>query len=121
MVNENKLTSREAITEFCLSLGEDVYEDYPFDDNWAAMRHRANRKSFAFLYEYRGRLQLNIKCAPEWTAFWRGSFEGVTAGYHMNKQHWNTIILDGTVPDCDIKTMIDDSFKLTEPKKKKKA
>lgn len=114
---EKALLSRKAVIEFCKGLGEDVIEDYPFNDsNWTVMRHRGNKKSFAFLYEHQGRLQVNVKCAPEWTAFWRGAFKNVIPGYHMNKAHWNTIILDGSVPDKDIKNMVVDSYWLTTEK-----
>lgn len=121
MSAERKLTTRKALVEFCKELGADVVEDYPFEDpNWTVMRHWQNKKGFAFLYEYQGRLQVNVKCDPEWTAFWRSSFESVIPGYHMNKAHWNTIILDGSVPDGEIKTMITDSYRLTEPNRKRK-
>lgn len=113
-MSENKFTSRAAVVEFCKALGADVYEDYPFDDgNWAVMRHRTNKKGFAFLYEHQRRLQVNVKCAPEWTGFWRGNYESVIPAYHMNKVHWNTVILDGSVPDSDIMTMISESYNLT--------
>ena len=95
----NALTNRQAVIKFCLSLGENVYEDYPFDDtNWTVMRHRGNKKGFALLYEYQGRLQVNVKCEPAGIDFWRDRFAGVLPGYHMNKAHWNTILLDGSVP-----------------------
>lgn len=116
-----KLTTRKAMIEFCKSLGEDVFEDYPFDDgNWAVMRHRSNKKGFAFLYEYQGRLQVNVKCDPDWASFWRNAFEAVLPGYHMNKAHWNTIVLDGSVPDKEIMTMVEESFQLTRPAVKRR-
>lgn len=116
----NALTNRQAVIKFCLSLGENVYEDYPFDDtNWTVMRHRGNKKGFAFLYEYQGRLQVNVKCEPAGIGFWRDRFAGVLPGYHMNKAHWNTILLDGSVPDPEVMTMISDSYSLTLPKRKK--
>lgn len=115
-----KLTNRKALIEFCKTLGQDVREDYPFDDpNWTVMRHWENKKGFAFLYEYQGGLQVNVKCDPEWTGFWRSAYEGVLPGYHMNKAHWNTILLNGSVPDKDIKTMLADSYRLTQPKGRK--
>ncbi len=114
--------TRRDVIDFCRSLGADVVEDYPFDDpNWTVMRHWGNKKGFAFLYEYQGRLQVNVKCKPEETAFWRGAFEGVIPAYHMNKTHWNTIILDGSVPDDDIKTMLGDSYRMTAPSLRKKS
>lgn len=121
MPAEKELTTRQAVIDFCLELGENVYEDYPFDDaNWTVMRHRGNQKGFAFLYEYQGRLQVNVKCDPAGISFWRDSFAGVIPAYHMNKAHWNTILLDGSVPDREVKTMLSDSYSLTLPKGKKR-
>lgn len=115
------LTARQAVIEFCKSLGADVVEDYPFDDpNWTVMRHWANKKGFAFLYEYQGRLQVNVKCDPADASFWRSAFSGVSPGYHMNKTHWNTILLDGSVPDGDVKTMLADSYRITTPAPRKR-
>ena len=57
-------------------------------------------------------MNLNVKADPEWRDFWRSTYEAVTAGYHQNKEHWNTIVLDGTIPDKDIKRMISESYEL---------
>ena len=46
---------------------------------------------------------INVKCDPNLTYMWRSSYKSVVPAYHMNKYHWNSIILDGTVPDDDIK------------------
>ncbi|WP_418920725.1 methylated-DNA--[protein]-cysteine S-methyltransferase, partial [Anaerotignum faecicola] len=59
-----------------------------------------------------GYLNLNVKVAPEWREFWRNTYPAVVAGYHQNKMHWNTIILDGTIPTQDIKRMIAESYDL---------
>lgn len=107
------LTREEAIA-FCLTL-KDVYEDYPFlDPNWTVIRHRANRKVFAWIYEKDGRIWINVKCDPQWRDFFRSAFPSVVPGYHLNKEHWNSIILDGTVPDKEIKKMIGESYELTK-------
>ena len=53
------MTRREAI-DACLSL-PDAYEDYPFDGNWAVMRHQTNRKMFAAIYDHEGRVWINVK------------------------------------------------------------
>ncbi len=98
-----------------------VYEDYPFrDPNWTLMRHKENKKVFAWIYEKEGYIWINVKCDPEWRDFWRRAFPSVLPGYHMNKEHWNSIILDGTVPDKDIIRMIEESYLMTKGKKKKK-
>jgi O-6-methylguanine DNA methyltransferase len=51
-----------------------------------------------------------VKVNPEWRDFWRDTYESVIPGWHQNKEHWNTIILDGTVPDSDIRRMIAESY-----------
>ena len=107
------LTREEAIA-FCSKL-EDVYEDYPFrDPNWTVMRHKKNQKVFAWIYEKDGHIWVNVKCNEEWRDFWRNAFKSVVPGYHLNKKYWNSIILDGTVPDKDIERMIEESYELTD-------
>lgn len=111
-------TKKEAIV-YCLSF-EAVYEDYPFhDDNWCVMRHKENKKAFAFIYQKEDQIWINVKCDPQWRDFWRNSFASVVPAYHMNKTHWNSIILDGTVPDKEIKRMIGESYDGTKTKQKR--
>lgn len=110
-------TKKDIIT-YCLTYPE-VYEDYPFHDHeWAVIRHKNNRKVFAWIYSRNGNVCVNVKCDPEWTEFWRNAFSGVEPGYHLNKKYWNTIILDGTVPDKDVKRMVGESYDLTKKLKK---
>jgi predicted DNA-binding protein (MmcQ/YjbR family) len=112
-------TKKEAIS-YCLTY-KDVYEDYPFHDNqWAVIRHKDNRRVFAWIYERGGFICINVKCDPQWIDFWRNAFPSVQPGFHLNKKYWNTIILDGTVPDRDIKRMIGESYDLTKNVKKNK-
>lgn len=109
-------TRKEVIT-YCKSF-PGVYEDYPFhDDNWTVMRIRKNKKSFAYIYEREGCIWVNVKCSPEWIDVWREAFTGVIPGFHMNKKYWNTIMLDGSVPDREIKRMIGESYDLLVEKK----
>jgi predicted DNA-binding protein (MmcQ/YjbR family) len=108
---------REAI-DFCLTY-KNVYEDYPFrDKNWCVIRHRENKNVFAWIFEKDGKVFVNVKCEPEWTAFFRGAFKSVLPAYHLNKEHWNSIILDGSVPNSEIEKMIGESYKLTAEKRK---
>lgn len=110
---------RKQLIEYCIKL-RDVYEDYPFhDNNWTVMRHKGNKKSFACIYERQGHIWVNVKCDPEWREFWRSAFESVIPAYHMNKNHWNSIIIDGNIPADDIKRMIEESYILTKGKIKK--
>ena len=55
---------------------------------------------------------MNVKVNPEWRDFWRKAYPAVQPGYHQNKEHWNTIVLDGTIPDDTIKDMIAESYAL---------
>jgi len=55
---------------------------------------------------------INLKCDPEEAVALREKYEAVIPGYHMNKKHWNTIIMDGSLSDKLIKQWIDDSYKL---------
>ena len=57
-------------------------------------------------------LTVNLKCDPERAIELREQFAAVTPGYHMNKKHWNTVTLDGTIPPRDIFAMIDHSYEL---------
>ena len=108
------MKTRKDVINFCLSLG-DSYEDYPFhDDNWTIMRHRKNRKMFAAIYERQGHIWLNLKCAPADSFFWRSTYSSVIPAYHMNKEHWNSVILDSSVPEQDVKIMISESYALTK-------
>lgn len=113
------MRERKEVIEFCLGLNG-TYEDYPFHDfNWTVMRHKDNKKMFAAIYEHKGNIWINVKCDPNLTYMRRNSFESVIPAYHMNKEHWNSIILDGSVPDDDIKAMISDSYDLTANKLKR--
>lgn len=106
-------TTKDLI-QYCLTF-ENVYEDYPFHEGvWATIRHRDNKRVFAWIYERNGLVCVNVKCDPEWTEFWRNAFPGVCPGFHLNKKYWNTIQLDGTVPEKEIKRMIGDSYDLTK-------
>jgi predicted DNA-binding protein (MmcQ/YjbR family) len=98
-----------------------AYEDYPFDGvaeagAWTVMRHGANRKSFALIYEREGRLRVNLKCDPDEADFLRQIYADLTPGWHMNKRHWNTATPGGDVPDDELRRMIEHSYDLIKPK-----
>ncbi len=118
------MTKRELI-DYCLTF-PGAYEDYPFDDDaaaaeaWTVMRHHANRKSFAFIFERNGYVNINLKCDPMYADLLRGVYQSVIPAYHMNKTHWNGVILDGSIPESELFGWIAQSFDLTAQKKKKK-
>lgn len=103
------VTREEAIT-YGLTF-PDTYMEMPFKDkNWQLIRVKGNKKAFLWVYEREGCINLNVKVSPEWRDFWRKTFKSVIVGWHQNKEHWNTIILDGSIPEKDIKTMIAESY-----------
>lgn len=106
------MRTREEVLQFGLSF-PDVYVDAPFrDDNWILVRYKRNKKAFLWTYEYEGQMRINVKVDPDKREFWRSVYDSVIPGYHQNKVHWNTIILDGTVKAEDIKCMIAESYDL---------
>ena len=106
------MRTREEALKFGLSF-PNTYQEAPFhDENWQLVRVKGSKKAFLWTYERDGYINLNVKVDPEWRDFWRGAYDAVVPGYHQNKEHWNTIILDGTIPDKDIKRMIGESYDL---------
>ena len=106
------MRTREEALEFGLSL-LDTYQDAPFhDDNWQLVRVKGSGKAFLWTYERNGFINLNVKVSPEWRDLWRDIYEAVVPGWHQNKENWNTIILDGSVPTDEIKRMIAESYDL---------
>ena len=71
-------------------------EDFPFDPDVAVMKICG--KMFATLSSNDGVAQTNLKCDPQEALLLRDLFDSVIHGYHMNKRHWNTVILDGSIP-----------------------
>lgn len=96
--------------------------DYPFDETTRV--YRIAEKMFALTKE-EDPLKVNLKCDPIYALELRSIYEGVSAGYHMNKKHWNTVMLEDTdVDDVSIKELIDHSYELVFsnlPKKKREA
>jgi predicted DNA-binding protein (MmcQ/YjbR family) len=102
-------------------------EEYPFGPDVSVFKVRG--KMFATLAlgkmgkgDGQGNLDwwMNLKCDPDEAAALRDIFAAVIPGYHMNKRLWNTIILDGSIPNGEIERMIDNSFDLVVAKMTKK-
>jgi predicted DNA-binding protein (MmcQ/YjbR family) len=85
-------------------------EDFPFGPD--AYVYKIRNKMFALLVESDGVARMNLKCDPAEALFLRDMFDAVLPGYHMNKTHWNTVILDGSIPRGEIERMIDRSYAL---------
>lgn len=106
----------EELRDFCLSL-PDAAEAMPFDET--TLVFKVNGKIFA-LTDLEGPLSVNLKCDPELAIGLREHYPSVTPGYHMNKKHWNTVLIDGSVPDVLIREWIMNSYRLVAGKNRKK-
>ena len=83
---------------------------FPFGDD--VMVFKVCHKVFALIAADNGVLRINLKCDPERAIELRDVFESVIPGYHMNKRHWNTVILSGELPQGEIESQIDHSYDL---------
>ena len=100
---------REELRLYLLARPE-AWEDYPFGPRVAVFKIRS--KMFATLIEDEGLVRMNLKCDPHEAMILRDIFASVGPGYHMNKRHWNTVIVDGSIPDGEIQRMVDSSYGL---------
>lgn len=106
------MKTREEALQYGLSFPE-TYQEAPFhDQNWQLVRVKNSGKAFLWTYEKDGFININVKVDAEWRDLWRKTYEAVVPAYHQNKEHWNTIILDDSIPDDVIKRMIAESYDL---------
>ncbi|WP_282942659.1 MmcQ/YjbR family DNA-binding protein [Paenibacillus sp. RC67] len=101
--------SLESLTRYCLSK-KGTKEEYPFGDDILVIK--VSSKIFAFLSERNHQPNISLKCDPFIADNLRQQYPSVTPGYHLNKSHWNTIILDGSIPEPELYSMIDHSYEL---------
>ena len=109
----------DQIRDYCLKK-KLVTEEFPFDDE--TLVFKVMSKMF-LLTNINPPLSINLKCDPEKAIELRERYPAVTPGYHMNKKHWNTIEIDGTIRPKLLFTWIDESYELVVnslPKKKQK-
>lgn len=85
-------------------------EDYPFGDEVAVFKVVGRMFALVPLGESPG--SVSLKCDPDLAISLRDRYAAVTPGYHLNKRHWNTVILDGSLPEQTVKDMIEDSYDL---------
>jgi predicted DNA-binding protein (MmcQ/YjbR family) len=97
------------------SAKEDAVVDFPFGDD--VMVFKVKNKMFA-LIGLKERIGINLKCDPAYAELLRIKYEAVIPGYHMNKKHWNTVNLDGTLSTDLLFEWIDDSYDLVLKRKK---
>ena len=103
----------ESIRDYCLVKPE-VEETLPFGPD--TLVYKVNGKIFLLMGLDSDPLSFNVKCDPDLALELREQFSCVVPGYHMNKKHWNTVIVDGSVGDKLLREWIDDSYQLVKKK-----
>jgi len=99
----------ETVEAYLLSLPGAIRE-YPFDETVAV--YKAADKMFALISEGKEPVNLSLKCDPELSTVLREKYETVMPGYHLNKKHWNTIVLTGQLPWEEVQALIRHSYVL---------
>jgi predicted DNA-binding protein (MmcQ/YjbR family) len=100
---------RHELKAQCLALPAAV-EEFPFGDEVSVFK--VGGKMFAACPLDSEPLQLSVKCEPDLAARLRATYPAIASGYHLNKRHWNTITLDGSLPDQMVTDLLGDSYDL---------
>jgi predicted DNA-binding protein (MmcQ/YjbR family) len=98
-----------SLRRYCLSFAEAV-ETFPFGPETSVFK--VEGKIFALSQLAASPLRVSLKCEPLLAEQLREAHEAVIPGYHLNKRHWNTVIIDGSLPERMVKDMIEDSYDL---------
>lgn len=103
------MLSLQDIRAYCASK-KGAVEDFPFD--FQTLVFKVGGKMFALTDIDAEELSINLKCDPYRSLELRSRYPRVTPGYHMNKKHWNTVAIDGSIPDRTVLEMVDHSYDL---------
>ncbi len=106
----------EEFRDYCLSF-KGTEDCLPFDENTLVFKVMGKMFAATGLAEFRS---VNLKCDPERALELRASHDAIQPGYHMNKKHWNTVLMDGTLSDDFIKELVKHSYDLVVSKMTKK-
>ena len=99
----------DALRSLCLGFPGAV-EERPFGPETSTFKVAG--KIFAISALERQPLDVSLKCEPELAEQLRGSYPAVIPGYHLNKRHWNTVVIDGSLPDDFVRDLVEDSYDL---------
>lgn len=99
----------KTVEEYILSM-PNARLDYPFGEGVAV--YKVDDKMFALIREGREPVNLSLKCDPQLSKVLRERFESVLPGYHLNKKHWNTLVLSGQLPWNEVQDLIRHSYQL---------
>lgn len=103
------LMNHKQVEEYVLSMANAIL-DYPFGEDVAV--YKVNNKMFALISEKSDPVRISLKCDPQLSQILREKYESVMPGYHLNKKHWNTILLSGQLGWEDIQGLIRHSYNL---------
>jgi len=98
-----------ALRAWCLEQPGAI-EDFPFGPEHSVFK--VGGKIFAISALEREPLEVSVKCEPELAVALRNSYPAIRPGYHLNKRHWNTVTLDGSLPDQIVRDLVEDSYDL---------
>ncbi len=97
------------LRDHCLAFPGSV-ETFPFGPETSVFK--VEGKMFALSRLAQSPLRISLKCEPQLAEQLRETHQAVLPGYHLNKRHWNTVIIDGSIPDSMIKDLVEDSYDL---------
>lgn len=105
--------TRKEVEDFILSM-PNAKLDYPFGEDVAVYKVPVGdeEKMFALMPEKKDPVSVSLKCDPQLAVLLREKYETVMEGYHLNKKHWNTMLLTGQVPDEEVKDLIVHSYNM---------
>jgi predicted DNA-binding protein (MmcQ/YjbR family) len=103
------MTTHKEVEEYLLSM-PNAKLDYPFGEDVAV--YKVKDKMFALVREKKEPVQLSLKCDPLLAETLRAKYDTVMPGYHLNKKHWNTVVLTGQLPWNEIQDLIKHSYSL---------
>src|SRR2546421_5264580 len=107
--SRRRAMTRDDVLDLCASLPGAI-EDYPFGDGVAVFK--VGGRMFALVALEGSPGTVNLKCDPELALALRARYSAVQPGYHQNKRHWNTVELDGSVEDDELRAMIGHTYDL---------
>jgi predicted DNA-binding protein (MmcQ/YjbR family) len=105
----------DALQDFCLALPQAI-ETFPFGFETSVFKTSGNDKIFALSALDEEPLTVSLKLDPEESLALQAEYAQITPGYHLNKKHWVTIVLDGKVPDDLVERLLRESHGLVRPK-----
>lgn len=103
------MTVLDDLRDYCNSM-PGAAEDFPFDDTTLVFKVRGKIFALMALDQNHDAPNINLKCEPTLAEMLRSTYPAVRPGYHMNKRHWNTVVVDGSIPEPEIHEMIDHSY-----------